>query len=62
MDSNIGFSGLCLLGDSLFFIFYFFEIYFVHMSTLLLSSETPEEGTISITDGCEPTCGYWELN
>ena len=26
----------------------------------LLSSDTPEEGTI--TDGCEPQCGCWELN
>jgi len=33
------------------------------MSTLLLSSDTPEEGASDpITDGCEPPCGYWELN
>jgi hypothetical protein len=32
------------------------------MSTLLLSSDTPEEGIDSITDGCEPSCGCWELN
>jgi hypothetical protein len=29
------------------------------MSTLLLSSDVPEEG---ITDGCEPPYGCWELN
>jgi len=32
------------------------------MSTLSLSSDTPEEGVRSITDGCEPPCGCWELN
>jgi hypothetical protein len=34
-------------------------IYFMYVSTLLLSSDTPED---PITDGCEPLCGYWELN
>jgi hypothetical protein len=29
------------------------------MSTLSLSSDTPEEGTRS---HCEPPCGCWELN
>jgi hypothetical protein len=32
------------------------------MSTLLLSSDTPEDGIRHITDGCEPPCGFWELN
>ena len=32
------------------------------MSTLLLSSDTPEEGSDLITDGCEPPCGCWDLN
>ena len=33
----------------------------MYVSTLLLSSDTPEEG-IPVTDGCEPPCGCWELN
>jgi hypothetical protein len=33
------------------------------MSTLLLSSDTPEErASDSIADGCQPPCGCWELN
>jgi hypothetical protein len=35
---------------------------FMYVSTLSLSSDTPEEGTDPITDGCEPSCGCWELN
>ena len=31
----------------------------MNMHTLLLSSDTTED---LITDGCEPPCGYWELN
>ena len=31
----------------------------MHMSTLLLSSDTPED---PITDGCEPPYESWELN
>jgi hypothetical protein len=37
----------------------------MYVSTLSLSSDTPEEGirsNYSITDGCEPPCGCWELN
>jgi hypothetical protein len=34
----------------------------MYMSTLSLSSDTSEKGIRSITDGCEPPCGYWELN
>jgi hypothetical protein len=34
----------------------------MYMSTLLLSSDTPEEGIDSIANGCEPPCGCWELN
>jgi hypothetical protein len=34
----------------------------MYMSILLLSSDTPEEGINSITDGCEPPCGFWDLN
>ena len=30
----------------------------MYMSTLSLSSDTPDP----ITDGCEPPCGFWELN
>jgi hypothetical protein len=41
-------------------------IYFMYMSTSLLSSDTPREGIIgsyySISGGCEPPCGCWELN
>lgn len=32
------------------------------MSTLSLSSDTPERAWDSITDGCEPACVFWELN
>ena len=33
------------------------------MSTLLLSSDAPEEmASDLITDGCESPCGCWELN
>jgi hypothetical protein len=28
----------------------------------LASSDTPESATNPITDGCEPPCGFWELN
>jgi hypothetical protein len=31
----------------------------MYVSTLLLSSDTPEN---LITDGCEPPCGRWKLN
>jgi hypothetical protein len=34
----------------------------MYMNILWLSSDTPEEGIGSITDGCEPPCGCWELN
>ena len=33
-------------------------IYFMYVSTLLLSSDTADP----ITDGCEPPRGCWELN
>jgi hypothetical protein len=32
------------------------------VSTLLLSSDAPEEGIGFHADGCEPPCGCWELN
>lgn len=32
------------------------------LSTLLLCYDIPEEGARSITDGCEPPCGCWELH
>ena len=33
------------------------------MSTLQLSSDTPEEcASDPITDSCEPPCGCWELS
>ena len=38
------------------------DLFFIYMSTLYLSSDTPEEGIRSHTDGCEPSCGSWELN
>jgi hypothetical protein len=43
---------------------YFFLrfIYFMYMSILLLSSDTPEEGIRSHYRCCEPPCGCWELN
>ena len=34
----------------------------MYVSTLSLSSNTSEEAIGSITDGCEPPCGCWELN
>jgi hypothetical protein len=37
-------------------------MYFMYMSTLLLSSDTPNGALDPITDGCEPPCGCWELN
>jgi hypothetical protein len=37
-------------------------VYVIYVSTLLLSTDTPEEGIDPITDGCEPPCGCWELN
>ncbi|EEQ62519.1 LOW QUALITY PROTEIN: hypothetical protein CBFG_06231, partial [Clostridiales bacterium 1_7_47FAA] len=36
--------------------------YFMYVSTPLLSSDTPEEASDPITDGCEPLCGCRELN
>jgi hypothetical protein len=37
--------------------------YFIYMSSLLLSSDTPEERALDpITDGCELPCGCWDLN
>jgi hypothetical protein len=27
-----------------------------------LSSDTPKRISDHITDGCDPTCGFWELN
>ena len=47
------------LGFVLRFIYLF--IYLMYVSTLLLSSDTPEEGIISHYS-CEPPCGCWELN
>jgi len=32
------------------------------VSTLSLSSDTPEEGINPITDACEPPSGCWGLN
>ena len=36
----------------------------MYISTLLLSSDTPEEGVgfPLHTDGCDPPCGCWELS
>jgi hypothetical protein len=34
----------------------------MYMSTLWFSLDTPEEGIRSITDGCKPPCGCWDLN
>ena len=41
--------------------FFFFNL-FVIFSTLWLSSDTPERASGLITDGCEPSCGCWDLN
>ena len=43
-------------------IFFFFNLFYFYMSSPLLSSDTPEEGLDPTTDGCEPPCGYQELN
>jgi hypothetical protein len=47
-----------------YFLFNFKDIFihFMFMSTVKLPLDTPEEGIICITDGCEPPCGCWELN
>jgi hypothetical protein len=37
-------------------------IYFMYMSTLLLSSDTPERASDPITDDCEPHYGCLVLN
>jgi len=37
-------------------------LYYMYVNTLSLSSDTPEEGSDPITDGCEPPYGCWELN
>ena len=34
----------------------------LYISALELSLDTPEEGSDLIMDGCEPPCGYWDLN
>ena len=34
----------------------------MYMRTLSLSSYTPEEGISPIINGCESSCGCWELN
>ena len=35
----------------------------MYMSTVLLSSDIHQKRALDpITDGCEPPCGYWELN
>ena len=48
------------------FCFVFLKVFFlkiyllIYVSTLLLSSDTPEEDLVA--DGCEPPCGCWDLN
>jgi hypothetical protein len=37
-------------------------IYLMYVSTLLLTSDTPEEGIRSHYRCCEPPCGCWEVN
>jgi hypothetical protein len=49
--------GFCFL----FFVFLRF-IYFMYMSTPLLSLDTQKRASDPITNGCEPPCGCWELN
>ena len=34
----------------------------MYVSTLSLPSDTPERALDPITDGCEPPCGWWDLN
>jgi hypothetical protein len=34
----------------------------MYVSTLLPSSDNQKRASDPITDGCEPPCGYWELN
>jgi hypothetical protein len=35
----------------------------MYVSTLSLSSDTPEPGALDpIADGCKPPCGCWKLN
>jgi hypothetical protein len=63
-----GRSSLYSLNISYYYSFLFKDlfIYFMYVSTLSHSSDTPEEGIRSqcplITDGCEPPCGCWKLN
>jgi hypothetical protein len=46
----------------MYFARYFKDLFIMYMSTLQLSSDTSEEGIRSHYNGCEPPCGYWELN
>jgi hypothetical protein len=43
-------------------LFIYLFIYLIYVNTLWLSSDTPEEATDLITDGCEPLRDCWELN
>ena len=61
--------GVMMVGSQLAFVNYFFFlkiyfiIYFMYVSSLLLSSDTPEEGIRFHYRWCESSpCGCWELN
>jgi len=43
-------------------IFHDLFIYFMYMTTLSLLQTHQKRASDSITDGCEPPCGCWELN
>jgi hypothetical protein len=48
---------------TLLVLFFLRFIYFMSVSTLLLSSDTHQKRASDPTiDGCEPQCGCWELN
>jgi hypothetical protein len=54
---------LVLLEEQLPLFFFFKEFFFLYVSTLQLSSDTPgERESDVITHGCKPPCGCWDLN
>lgn len=44
------------------FIYGYFSSMFVHAPLAWLVPKRPEEGVTGETDGCQLSCGYWELD
>ena len=53
---------VCRCAYFYFILFYFILFYLLYVSTLQLSSDTPEEGIRFRYGWCEPPCGCWDLN